>query len=178
MDIEQLIRINNKRELIDGSELNPNLLAFTRDPQNTRLDIIRTNIYNPLTIVDEKYETEENRLLRFIQRNDDFKNSLRNNAFNANSDFETDAMRYTSLGTSFNGRLYNTIAESEKGARNFQTITSDGMKNVISSNRMSEMFKNDQITPQSQLANEVARNIVVQLQQYKGISPMGQLLKT
>jgi len=171
MNLQDIIAINNKRELIDQPTSNPNLFAFTRKPDNTRLDIIRNNIYNPNIIVDESYQTEENRLNNFIQKNIDFKNSITNGNFNLNSTFEGDVMRYTSLGNSFNGAIYNKIAESKTGAANFQTVTSDGMKNVISGNRAAEMFRNDQITPHSQLASEVARNLLLQLQQNKNMAP-------
>ena len=165
MNLQDIIALNNKRELINEPMTNPNLFAFTRKSDNTRLDIIRNNIYNPNIIVDESYQTEENRLNNFIQNNIDFKNSITNGNFNLNSTFEGDAMRYTSLGSSFNGELYKKIAESKTGASNFQTVTSDGMKNVIAGNRAAEMFRNDQITPHSQLASEIARNLLLQLQQ-------------
>ncbi len=56
-----MVAVKNKRELIDQPKKNPNLFDFTRNPGNTRLDIIRTNIYDPNIIVGESYQTEENR---------------------------------------------------------------------------------------------------------------------
>lgn len=165
MNLQDIMAINNKRELINQTKSNPNLLNYTREPSNTNSNIIRKNVYYPNNIIDETIQIEEDRLNKFIQNNIDFKNSITNGTFNNNSTFEGDVMRYTSLGSSFNGKLYNKIAESKTGAVNFQTVTSDGMNNVISGNRAAEMFRNDQITPQSQLASEITRNLVLQLKQ-------------
>lgn len=66
------------------------------------------------------------------------------------------------------------MAESKTGATAFQTVTSDGMNTIISSNRASQLYRNDQVTPQSALADEVVKGIVNILQAKAGINPMSK----
>ena len=172
MNIEQLKNINNQREMINPPTNLPNGREFTRKSNNSKLDIIRTNIYDPRQIVDEPFQIEENRLNNYIQNKIDFKNAVRNGTFNLNSDFESMAMEHTSLGNDFSGNLYGKLAESVTGATAFQTVTSDGMYNVISSNRTSQLYRNDQVTPQSALADEVVKGIINTLQTKAGVNPM------
>jgi hypothetical protein len=174
MNIEQLKYINNQREMINPPSNLPSGKDFTRETKNSKLDIVRTNIYDPRQIVDESFQIEENRLNNYIQNKINFKNAVRNGTFNLNSDFEGMAMEHTSLGNDFSGNLYGKLAESKSGAVAFQTVTSDNMNNVISSNRASQLFRNDQITPQSALADEVIKGIVNTLQSKAGINPMSK----
>jgi hypothetical protein len=50
------------------------------------------------------------------------------------------------------------------------------MNNVISSNRASQLYRNDQITPQSALADEVVKGIVNTLQAKAGVNSMSKAL--
>jgi hypothetical protein len=176
MNIEQLKNINNQRQMINPPNNLPSGEEFTREANNTKLDIVRTNIYDPRQIVDESFQIEENRLNNYIQNKINFKNAVRNGTFNLNSDFESMAMEHTSLGNDFSGNLYGKLAESKTGATAFQTVTSDGMNNVISSNRASQLYRNDQITPQSALADEVVKGIVNTLQAKAGVNSMSKAL--
>jgi len=174
MNIEQLKNINNQREMIDFPANLPSGKEFTRNANNSKLDIVRTNIYDPRQIVDESFQIEEGRLNKYIQNKINFKNAVRNGTFNLNNDFESMAMEHTSLGNDFSGNLYGKIAESKTGATAFQTVTSDGMNTVISSNRASQLYRNDQVTPQSALADEVIKGIVNILQSKAGTNPMSR----
>lgn len=174
MNIEQLKYINNQRELINPPNNLPSGRDFTRDKTNSKLDIVRTNIYDPRQIVDESFQIEENRLNNYIQNKINFKNAVRNGTFNLNNDFESMAMEHTSLGNDFSGKLYGKLAESKTGSSAFQTVTSDGMNVVISSNRASQLYRNDQVTPQSALADEVVKGIVNTLQSNAGVNPMSR----
>jgi hypothetical protein len=174
MNIEQLKNINNKREMMNPPTNLPSGQDFTRNPNNTKLDIVRTNIYDPRQIVDESFQIEENRLNNYIQNKINFKNAVRNGTFDLNSDFESMAMEHTSLGNDFSGNLYGKLAESTSGATAFQTVTSDGMNNIISSNRASQLYRNDQVTPQSALADEIVRGLVNTLQTKAGVNPVSR----
>ena len=174
MNIEQLKNINNQREMIVPPTNLPSGKEFTRNVNNSKLDIVRTNIYDPRQIVDESFQIEEGRLNKYIQNKINFKNAVRNGTFNLNNDFESMAMEHTSLGNDFSGNLYGKIAESKTGATAFQTVTSDGMNTVISSNRASQLYRNDQVTPQSALADEVIKGIVNILQSKAGTNPMSR----
>ena len=174
MNIEQLKNINNQREMINPPTNLPSGKEFTRNVNNSKLDIVRTNIYDPRQIVDESFQIEEGRLNKYIQNKIDFKNAVRNGTFNLNNDFESMAMEHTSLGNDFSGDLYGKLAESKTGATAFQTVTSDGMNTVISSNRASQLYRNDQVTPQSALADEVVKGIINILQSKAGTNPMSR----
>jgi hypothetical protein len=174
MNIEQLKNINNQREMINPPTNLPSGREFTRKTNNSKLDIVRTNIYDPRQIVDESFQIEENRLNSYIQNKIDFENAVRNGTFNLNNDFESMAMEHTSLGNDFSGDLYGKLAESKTGATAFQTVTSDGMNTIISSNRASQLYRNDQITPQSALADEVVKGLVNTLQANAGMNPMSK----
>ena len=56
MNIEQLKNINNQREMINPPNNLPSGREFTRKSNNSKLDIVRTNIYDPRQIVDESFQ--------------------------------------------------------------------------------------------------------------------------
>ena len=103
MNIEQLKNINNQREMINPPSNLPSGKEFTREKNNSKLDIVRTNIYDPRQIVDESFQIEQNRLNNYIQNKINFKNAVRNGTFDLNNDFESMAMEHTSLGNDFSG---------------------------------------------------------------------------
>ena len=174
MNIEQLNHLNNQSDMLTPPPNLPSGRDFTRKANNSKLDIVRTNIYDPRQIVDESFQIEQNRLNNYIQNKINFKNAVRNGTFDLNNDFESMAMEHTSLGNDFSGDLYGKLAESVTGAKAFQTVTSDGMYTVISSNRASQLYRNDQVTPQSALADEVVKGIINALQTKAGVNPMSK----
>ena len=76
MNVRQIEALNNKRQLMSRSEYNPDLYAFTRNPDNTRLDIIRTNISDPRQIQDETYKKEYERANNSFRKNINYNSAI------------------------------------------------------------------------------------------------------
>jgi len=157
MNVRQIEALNNKRQLMSRSEYNPDLYAFTRNPDNTRLDIIRTNISDPRQIQDENYKKEYERANNSFQKNINYNSAVVNGTFDVNDEYETAAMEHTSLGRMFSGGMYRELANEYP--KNYNGVTSDHLNEVISSNRASDAFKNAEYGPQTELAKEISKEL-------------------
>ena len=157
MNVRQIEALNNKRQLMSRSEYNPDLYAFTRNPDNTRLDIIRTNISDPRQIQDETYKKEYERANNSFQKNINYNSAIVNGTFDVNDEYETAAMEHTSLGRMFSGGMYRELANEYP--KNYNGVTSDHLSEVISSNRASDAFKNAEYGPQTELAKEISKEL-------------------
>ena len=157
MDIRQLEALNNKRQLMSRSEYNPDLYAFTREPEDTRLNIIRANISNPQQLQDEKYKKEYERADNSFQKNINYNSAITNGTFDVNSEYETAAMEHTSLGRMFSGGMYRDLADEYP--TDYGLASTDHLGEVISSNRAADAFKNAEYGPQTQLAKEISKEL-------------------
>jgi len=157
MNIRQIESLNNKRQLMSRSEHNPDLYSFTREPDNTRLDIIRSNISDPRQIQDERYNKEYERANKSFQKNINYNSAVVNGTFDVNNEYETAAMEHTSLGRMFSGGMYRELANEYP--KQYSQQTTDHLSEVISSNRAADSFKNAEYGPQTQLAKEISKEL-------------------